>query len=166
MKLTKSIFLSLAFASATLFVSCGEKKEEAGSPSDGEDVAMADAAVDTPDTLTDELIVQMNRLGDTLLTVKDKASAEVAVKEVTAVGNDIISIAERMDKLETPSEEAQAALEAKMKKTEVAMTEKMRGLGEVMQQPGVAEVLMPAMMEFSKRIQEADKTFERFGKTQ
>lgn len=162
MKLTKSIFLSFAFATATVFVSCDGKKDDA--ENSGAKDSEATAVVDTPDSLTDELIVQMNKLGDTLLGAKDKASAEAAVEKLSAIGKDITAIANRMDKLETPSEEKQKALDAKMDAAQEAMEDKMKGFMANMGNPDVAQIIGPAMQEFGKSMSENDKVFERFGK--
>ncbi|MDC1309904.1 hypothetical protein N8X69_02765 [Opitutales bacterium] len=70
---------------------------------------------DTVYSLTDELIVQLNNLGDSFESAKDKASGEGFVKKIAIIGDEIESIAARMAKLDTPGDEERAHLEEKMK---------------------------------------------------
>jgi len=161
MKLTPSLLLGAALLSTSLLISCGEKKEEASGDSNAENVAVTD----TPDSLGDEMIVQMNALADALMSATDKASAEAAVMKIDGVGDEIGKIAARMDKLETPSDEVKLALDAKMDKGKEAMDAKMKGaMGTIMQNEEVAGILGPAMEKFGKGMKEHDKVFERFGK--
>ena len=66
------------------------------------------------DSLTDELIVQLNHFGEAIVSAKDKASAEEAVKKLNVIGDEIAAIAARLDKLETPSDEEKERIEEKM----------------------------------------------------
>ena len=168
MKLTKSILLGFAFSAATLLVSCDDKKEStegSGSKESAEGSGSSAAVVDTPDSLTDELIVEMNKFADILLSAKDKASAEAAAKKLPMIGDEITAIAARMDKLDTPSEAVKIALDAKMEATEKAMEKRMGGFAETMgTNPEVAQIIGPAMQEFVINMNKNDKIFKRFGK--
>lgn len=160
MKLTKTILLCTAFATTSLFVSCDDKKDAGSGDSGG-----AAAVVDTPDTLTDEIIVQMNALADAMVSAKDTDSAEAAVTKIEGISDKLDDIAARMDKLETPSEEKKKALDEKMDKATEGMQEKVGGaMTTVMGNPDVAKILGPAMQKFGERMKENDKIFERFGK--
>jgi len=163
MKLTKSILLCAAFASTSFFVSCDDKKDSETSGSDG--AAAVAEKKDTPDTLTDEMIVQFHALGDALVSAKDKASAEASVKQIEGVGDAMAAIATRMDKLETPSDEEKLALDAKMDKVQEGMEAKMgEAMKSLMANEEVAKIIGPAMQKFGERMSEHDKVFERFGK--
>ena len=109
---TLRLFSITAIASAScFFASCGEKKGGETAPEAPEAAAEKQ---DTPDSLTDELLDQLNVYADTLLAIKDKAGAEEAAKQLTIIGDDIEAIALRLDKLDTPSEEEQKRLNEKM----------------------------------------------------
>ena len=167
MKLTPSLLLGAALLSTSLFISCGEKKDSASGDSDPDSAESTEKVEtkDTPNTLADEMIVEMGALADALISAKDKASAEAAVSKIDGVGNNIDAIAARMDKLETPSEEDKLSLDAKMDKAMEAMDAKMQGaMKALMENAEVAQILGPAMEKFGKRMQENDKVFERFGK--
>jgi len=152
----------MAFASASLFVSC-DKKEDAES-SDGEGTE-AVVKKDTPDSLTDEMIAGMNKLADVFSSAKDKESAEAAVTKIDAIADEFAAIAGRMDKLDTPTDEEKLALDAKMDKASDDMQKKMAGtMTTLMQNQEVAQILGPAMQKFGERMAEHDKVFERFGK--
>ncbi len=164
MKLTPSLLLGAALLSTSLFISCGEKKDSASDDSDSANTENVETK-DTPETLGDEMIVEMGALADALISAKDKASAETAVTKIDGIGDNVDAIAARMDKLETPSDEAKLALDAKMDKAMEAMDAKMQGaMKALMQNPEVSQILGPAMEKFGKRMQENDKVFERFGK--
>ena len=151
--------IATAVTAPLLFTSCGEKKDGGG-----DDNAQTENT-DTPDSLTDELIVQMNALADALATAKDKASAEEAVKKIDGIGDAVDSIATRLDKLETPSEEGKKALNQKTDKAQEAMEKKMGGLiGAMMSNEEIGTVLGPAMEKFGERMEKHNPIFERFGK--
>ncbi len=162
MKLTKSALFSVALASSFCVISCGEKKDAASGDSDG---AAAVVKKDTPDSLTDEMIVQMGAFSDAIMSAKDKASSEAAVKKIEGVSDKIDGIAARLDKLETPSEEEKIALDEKMDKSQDAMKEKMGAvMPTIMQNPEVGEIIGPALQKFAERMKSNDKVFKRFGK--
>lgn len=107
----------------------------------------------------------MNALADALATAKDKASAEEAVKKIDGIGDAVDSIATRLDKLETPSEEGKKALNQKTDKAQEAMEKKMGGLiGAMMSNEEIGTVLGPAMEKFGERMEKHNPIFERFGK--
>ena len=167
------ISAAAAASTAFLFTSCGEKKD---STDNGNDSAPTEENenkepnkeaknVDTPDSLTDELIVQMNVLADAMGSITDKASAEAAVTQINGVGDAFEAIAARLDKLETPSEEEKQRLEAKMDEASSASKAKMKPVMELIRQnQDVASVIGPAMAAFKERMRKLDPIFERFGK--
>ena len=80
--------------------------------------AQAEAAKpDTYESLTDEIIVQLNNLGDAMALTKDKASSEEFVKKLATIGDEIEDIGARFDKLEPLSDEDIARTEEKIKKS-------------------------------------------------
>lgn len=155
------------------FASCGEKntaEAEAGTETpEAEAVTEAPEAEvakqDTPDSLTDELIVQFNNLGEAMLSATDKASAEEAANRLSTIAGEIEVIAAGLDKLETPSDEERARLDDKMTNATNAMGEKMGGsMQAIMSNQEVAQIIGPAMMAFGSRMKDLDPVFERFGK--
>jgi len=164
MKLTKSIFLCASLLSASTLISWSDTTSAEPSVKDTPKII---AKKDSAESLTDELITGMNKLADTIGSATDKGTAEAAAKKIAALGDDFSAIAGRMDKLDTPSEEEKKALDIKMTKASEEMKKKMQGsMTTLMQNPEIAEILAPAMMEFGQRMNKHNKVFERFGKNQ
>lgn len=151
----------LAVGAGFVFSSCGEKKTESGDTTTAEKVA----EVDTPEVLADEVMVEFGNLAAALKSVKDKASAEAAVKDIDEVGDAMVAISKRAMKIDKPSEEERKKLDARME-------EKMKGfqteMGEVMQglmaNPEAMQVIGGAMQDFGEKMKEANEGFERLGK--
>ena len=164
MKLTPSLLLGAALLPSILLSSCGKKNDPAAGDPDSANSEKVEKK-ETPDTLTDELAVEMNAFCDAILSAKDKASAEATVSKIDSIGDNLADIAARLDKLETPSDEEKLALDAKMDKVTEAIKAKMKsGMPALMQNPEVSQLLTPAMKRFGERMEANDKVFERFGK--
>jgi len=161
--------LSIAtFASTSIFfTSCGEKKDaetEANTEAqEAEASTAAQQAEDTLDSLTDELVVQLNGYADIVLAVKDAPTAEEAVGKLSQVGDAIGAIAARLDKIETPDEATNIAVDEKMKNASNAIKQKMQAAGQIMSNQEVAGILIPALQDFGMRMAEHEKVFMRFG---
>jgi len=159
------LFSIVTLAAASLFfTSCGEKK-------DTEDKASTEAKAstevqksqDTLDSLTDELIVQLNQYAETVLSVKDTTTANAAIANLDVIGDAIGAIAARLDKIETPDEAANIAVDEKMKNASNAIKQKMQAAGQIMSNQEVAGILIPALQNFGMRMAEHEKVFKRFG---
>lgn len=148
----------ITLASSSLFFSACEKKE--AESTEGVEV---EQAVDTLDSLTDELVVQLNQYADIVLAVKDTATAQEAVTNLNTVADAIAAIAARLDKIEIPDEAANIAVDEKMKTASMAIKQKMQAAGEIMSNEEVAGILIPALQNFGKRMAEQEKVFMRFG---
>ena len=148
----------ITLASSSLFFSACEKK--ADEPTESTQV---EQAVDTLDSLTDELVVQFNQYADIVLTVKDTATAQEAVSNLNTIADAIAAIAARLDKIEIPDEAANIAVDEKMKTASMAIKQKMQAAGEIMSNQEVASILIPALQNFGKRMAEQEKVFMRFG---
>jgi ribosomal 50S subunit-associated protein YjgA (DUF615 family) len=148
----------ITLASSSLFFSACEKK--AAESTEGVEV---EQAVDTLDSLTDELVVQLNQYADIVLAVKDTATAQEAVTNLNTVADAIAAIAARLDKIEIPDEAANIAVDEKMKTASMAIKQKMQAAGEIMSNEEVAGILIPALQNFGKRMAEQEKVFMRFG---
>ena len=72
---------ALGLLAALALPSCAEKKDNNANADDPAPKEEKEKKVDTPAGLTDELVVQMNVFADVMGTVKNKASAEEAVKK-------------------------------------------------------------------------------------
>ena len=156
-KITKSIVLGLAFSAASLCCSYGEG-------------AVAEVAVeekagkDTADSLTDEMVAQFNTLTEAIAAAKDKASAEASAVKINKVGDDIAAIAERMSKVDKPTAEEQTALTEKMTAASADMQTKMQeAMVGIMQNQEAAAIIMPAMMEFGKKMAENGDVLSKIG---
>lgn len=159
------LFSIVTLAAASLFfTSCGEKK-------DTEDKASTEAKAstevqksqDTLDSLTDELIVQLNQYAETVLSVKDTTTANAAIANLDVIGDAIGAIAARLDKIETPDEATNIAVDEKMKNASNAIKQKMQAAGQIMSNQEVAGILIPALQNFGMRMAEHEKVFKRFG---
>ena len=148
----------ITLASSSLFFSACEKKA-----AESTEAVEVEQAVDTLDSLTDELVVQLNQYADIVLTVKDTATAEEAVTNLNTVADAITAIAARLDKIEIPDEAANIAVDEKMKTASMAIKQKMQTVGEIMSNQEVAAILIPALQNFGKRMAEQEKVFMRFG---
>ena len=141
-----------------------ERKTQERRPSQAKtEAAEAEVAKqDTVDSLTDELIVQLNHFGEAIASAKDKASAEEAVKELSRTADEIAAIAARLDKLETPSEEEKERIDEKMLSADKAMEKKM---GDAMQaamfDEKVSSIIAPAVKEFGARMEQHNAIFDR-----
>lgn len=159
-----------AIATSALFLaSCGEKKAtEAETPEQASQASaepeLPAAPVDTLESLTDELIVQLNQYADTVLAVKDEATAQEAVGNLDGIAEAIGDIAARMGELENPDDATNVAVDEKMKNAGMAIKEKMQSMGAAMSDPKIAAILIPAMQKFGIRMAEHEQTFMRFGK--
>lgn len=155
---------ALGLVAALALPSCAEKKDNNANADDPAPKEEKEKKVDTPAGLTDELVVQMNVFADVMGTVKDKASAEEAVKKINGVCDAFEAIAVRLDKLETPSEEENHSLEEKMNKASEAMTQKiMASMGALQGNAEAGAVIVPALDEFSKRMEKLKPILDRFG---
>ncbi|MFK7910877.1 MAG: hypothetical protein AB8F34_09755 [Akkermansiaceae bacterium] len=151
MKSNLSKFTTAASVALSIFlVSCGDKKE---------------SKVDTVDSLADEVIEQINRVPDAMATIKDKGSAENAAKVVGEVGDELVSIAERMEKLDVPSEEEQKRIDNKIEEGIKGGDEKMSNLDPtVMADPEIQKIVGDAMKGFMEKMKKAETTFKKYGK--
>lgn len=80
---------------------------------------------DSHEKVTKDVISLMNKLGDTLGTVTDKASAEAAKDKLKALGDEMKALKSRMDKVGKPSGDAEKKLEEKYKSEMEAAMKKM-----------------------------------------
>lgn len=120
---------------------------------------------DTADSLSDELVANMGELVAAIDTAKDRESAEKAATKIGEIGDEFTAIAKRMDALGDPSEEDKKLVGSKRDKAEDEMKEKMMATMEtVMANPEVAPIIGKAMEDFGNKMDEADKTFNKYGK--
>ena len=161
-KKTLRLFSAGAIATTSIFfASCGEKKESEAPAELAE--ALAEPK-DTAESLTDELIVQINRFADAMISAKDKAAAEAAVIELGKVADDIGGIAARMSELETPGEDVRTRIDKKMNEAGQAVGQKlMANMQGIMSNEELANIIGPALMEFQAKMEAHGKEFERFG---
>ena len=162
--ITLRLFAITSFAGASLFLaSCN--KDTATDESSSDDAAENAEPVekDTLGSLTDELIVQLNQYADIVLAVKDTTTAQEAVSNLDQVGDAIGAIAARLDKIETPDEATNIAVDEKMKNASMAIQQKMQAAGQIMSNQEVAKILIPALQNFGVRMAEHEKVFRRFG---
>lgn len=139
------ISLIAATAFACCLTSCGKK--------------------DTADTLSDEMVTQMGELADAVSSAKDKDSAEAAAKKIDEIGDEFVAIAKRLEALGDPSDEDKKLVEEKMDKAEKEMRGKMAdGMKDMMKNPEAAKIIGEAMEKFGKKMDDAEKIFEKYGK--
>jgi len=165
--------IALIASTSCFFSSCGEKETpETETTTEAANAVAADASVteketvqqDSPETLTDEFVVQMDLSLDAMLSAKDKATADEASKKIFSIGDNIAAIAARLDKLETSSDEEQRQL---LDKSEVAFKlfiEKANSpaMANILDDPEILQALAPAREHFSRSMQKFGIVFGRF----
>lgn len=166
---TLKLFSIATFTSVCIFfTSCGEKKDaETGASTEAQEAEAGTAtqqAKDNLDSLTDELIVQLNEYAGAVLSVSDKATAEAAVAKLTTIGDEIEAIAARLEKIELPDEATNIAMDEKMTKAGKEIQQKMQAASQIMSDNEIASIMIPALQKFGMRMAEQEKTFRRFGK--
>ena len=146
MKLRLSQLTVVASVAVSMFlVSCGKK--------------------DTMDSLADEVIASLNRIPEAMSNVKDKASAEKAAATINEVGDELVGIAERMEKLEVPSDEEKKRIDKKIEDGIKDGDSVMSKLDpKVMADPEVQKIIMEAMKGFGEKMKKAEETFKKYGK--
>ena len=80
---------------------------------------------ETHEKIMKDMISVMNRMGDTLSGIKDKASAEAAKGKLTALVDEMKAVKARMDKIGEPTGKLSADLKAKYEKEMMAAVGKM-----------------------------------------
>lgn len=165
--------IALIASTSCFFSSCGEKETpETETTTEAANAVAADASVteketvqqDSPETLTDEFVVQMDLSLDAMLSAKDKATADEASKKIFSIGDNIAAIAARLDKLETSSDEEKRQL---LEKSEVAFKlfiEKANSpaMANILDDPEILQALAPAREHFSRSMQKFGIVFGRF----
>ena len=165
--------IALIASASCFFSSCGEKETpETETTTEAANAVAADASVteketvqqDSPETLTDEFVVQMDLSLDAMLSAKDKATADEASKKIFSIGDNIAAIAARLDKLETSSDEEKRQL---LDKSEVAFKlfiEKANSpaMADILDDPEILQALAPAREHFSRSMQKFGIVFGRF----
>ena len=164
--------ISTIATGAILFASCGEKnsaeteaKTAAQAPSEapeadannevaeagaGTGVPEAEVKKDTFGSLSDELLVQVINMVETMMSAKDKASAEEAVKKLENIFIEMESVKARMVKLDPPSQEDMKRLDEKL--NQAINEETCNSLLENMNNQEIANILGPAMWKFEARM--------------
>ena len=106
---------------------------------------------DSPEKVTEDMIGIMNKLGDTLGTITDKASAEAAKDKLKSLGDEMKAIKARMDKIGKPTGDAEKKLEEKYKTQMEAAMKKMMGatMKIAAAGPEAQAVLKDVMQQFS-----------------
>ncbi len=108
---------------------------------------------DTYDSLTDELIVAINNIGDAFDSAKDKASGEAFVKTMDTIGDELESISARMAKLEDPSDAEAARIQEKVEKSTQKFSDQFKSFFvRFMQNDELGENVGTAMTEFQARM--------------
>jgi len=102
---------------------------------------------DSHEKAAGDMVSLMNRLADTLDTVKDKASAEAAKDKLKAIGTEMKEMKARMDKLGKPSEAKEKELKEKYEKELTAATTRIMGASMKIAAAGpeAAEILKDVM---------------------
>ena len=149
------LFSIATIASASCFLaSCGEKKDAEAEASTETPVAEVEAEKqDTYDSLTDELIVAINNIGDAFDSAKDKASGEAFVKTMDTIGDELESISARMAKLEDPSDAEASRIQEKVEKSTQKFSDQFKSFFvRFMQNDELGENVGSAMTEFQARM--------------
>lgn len=153
--------LIAAALSSMLSVQFCTAKDDASKKSD----AVKLVKKDTPESLTDELLVAFEKLPVAVSKVTDKATAEIAAREIEKIGDEIDSIAKRLDPLPEPSDEVKLRIDEKMKKGSEGLSAKLAAsIKKLSDNPEALNIVGAAFQKFGIRMNKHDKTFEKFGK--
>ena len=162
------LFSIASFASISVFLaSCGEKKDEEAQSTTEANTEAPEAETEVPkqdtyDSLIDETIVQLIKLGDAFESAKDKASGEEFVKKLSTIADGMESISARMDKLETPGDEELARLGEKIKNSTKNTDDQFRSFFErFLTNDELGENVGSAMTEFQARMDKLPQIFRR-----
>ena len=135
---------------ALLLVACGKNQGD---------------KTDTVDSLVDEMIEQVNRLPEAMLSIKDKASAEQAAQVIHEVGDAMHDIAMRMDQLPVPSEEEKQRIGKKIEEATKDGDEKIRTMdASAMEDPEIRKITRDAMTAFMEKMKKPEEIFKKYGK--
>ena len=141
-----------AMALALFITSCGDKKGSAAS------------APDTPDSVTDELLVKMDELAEAIATAKDKESAEKAAETIGTISDDFAAIVKRLDALDEPSEEVKKQLDEKMDKAMGKKQEKVKtAMQSISSNQEAMMIVSNAMQALGEKMKDAEAILKKFG---
>lgn len=148
----KSLLWSILFVVMTFVLGCGDPADK---PADAKpaDAKPADAkpanakpAVDTPESISREIMANMRAMTDAFNSITDNASAEAAIPKIQAARASMRDTASRAKKVRMPSRTAEAELQAKIGKeqqeTMAAFFESRRKLDE---KPELLAIIAPAL---------------------
>jgi hypothetical protein len=160
--------ISTIATSAILFASCGEKKAagtEAGTQAPEAEAYEVDAETQAmAESLTDELIAQLNEFADAMISATDRATAEASVEKLGTVADAIADIAARINNLKTPDEATRTRLREKMMQANQALDQRLiANMQNMMNDEELSNIMGPALMEFQSKLSAHEKTFNRLG---
>ncbi len=167
---THLLLLSIGAIATTsiFFASCGEKRDpEAGAGTNAPEVETYEVDAENQamaESLTDELITQLNEFANAMLSATDKATAEASAEKLGIVADAISDIASRMNNLKTPDEATRTRLHKKMVKANQAIEQKLSAnMQNIMNDEELSNIIAPALMEFQGKMPAHENAFNRLG---
>lgn len=123
------------------------------------------AKKDTAQSLTDELINELKAMNQSLAEVKDKASAEKAAAKVDEVVKKINDVADRLSKLDVPSDEEKKKLKESMDKAKSEFKYDSSGLADIKdvnEKMAISKIITEAMTKYGKAMQKHQELFKKY----
>jgi len=115
-------------------------------------LALTSCGGDTHEKLADDTISIMNKMGDAIAGVKDKASAEAAKTKIEGLVKEMKALKERGDKIGEATGDQKTKLEEKIQKAAQDVQTKMMGAMTQLQSAGpeAAAIIQSAMSGLSE----------------
>jgi hypothetical protein len=102
--------------------------------------------VDTPESISREIIAIMKTMTAVFNSITDEASAKAAIPKITASRATMRDIASRAKKVKMPSKAAEAELEAKLGQEQAeTMTAFAVARGKLLEKPELVAIVEPAL---------------------
>jgi hypothetical protein len=122
----------------------------------------APSFADSAEAVMNDTLVQMDRVADTILTIKDKATAEKAMADLQTIVVELKKIAARAKAVGQPPAELKEKLMTQFRTKTAEVQKRIAGAKDQIAKAGLeaAAVLGKGMVEFGKGMQEVGEAFQ------
>lgn len=128
--------ISISIVLSLFVISCGKKN--------------------TPDSLSDELVTQVEELTSAIESAKDKESAEKAAIKINKLADKQVEIFAQLKALDLSAAD-EKLIEEKISKAETDNEQRtMAAMRSIMGNPEVRAIIMQSMAEFGKKMESAE----------
>lgn len=147
-----------------MLAGCGEKDPKSA----GGDNDSGNQGGDTVERIADELKAKMLTFAEAARSAQDAPSAREAAATLKELGGEMKGIAERLAKLEVPSDEVRRKLGQDLQETEAEIERRMGDAEAVWEKldPAANKLLEEGLGAFGMKMQEAMVVFEEYFETE